>query len=94
MVLLLCVNRSLFCIKAQKVIHSLIIKGYTWNKMPPKVGTKGTKKAVTKTKAACAGGDKKGGRRRELYAIYIYKVLRHVHPDTGAPKCHQTALVV
>ena len=52
--------------------------------MPPKVGTKGAKKAVTKAKAPRAGGDKKRRRRRrESYAIYIYKVLRQVHPDTG-----------
>ena len=52
--------------------------------MPPKVGTKGAKKAVTKAKTARAGGDKKRRRRRrESYAIYIYKVLRQVHPDTG-----------
>jgi hypothetical protein len=75
MVLLLCVNRSLFCIKAQKVIHSLIIKGYTWNKMPPKVGTKGTKKAVTKTKAACAGGDKKGGRRSGTKSVHAKSIM-------------------
>ena len=59
-------------------------KRYTSNKMPPKVGTKGAKKAVTKAKTARAGGDKKRRRRRrESYAIYIYKVLRQVHPDTG-----------
>ena len=52
--------------------------------MPPKVGTKGAKKAVTKAKVARAGGDKKKKRRRkESYAIYIYEVLRQVHPDTG-----------
>ncbi|XP_033993046.1 late histone H2B.L4-like [Trematomus bernacchii] len=31
-------------------------------------------------------GEKKGKRkakRRETYAIYIYKVLKQVHPDTG-----------
>merc|ERR1712112_807276 len=35
-------------------------------------------KAVTK-------GDKKKrkGKRKESYAIYIYKVLKQVHPDTG-----------
>ena len=52
--------------------------------MPPKVGTKEAKKAVTKAKVARAGGDKKKKRRRkESFAIYIYKVLRQVHPDTG-----------
>ena len=47
--------------------------------MPAKAvtGKKAVKK-VTKT-------DKKGrrARRKESYAIYIYKVLKQVHPDTG-----------
>ncbi|XP_078497389.1 histone H2B-like [Lissotriton helveticus] len=34
-----------------------------------------------------AQGDKKGikrkGKRRETYSVYIYKVLKQVHPDTG-----------
>merc|ERR1712127_967205 len=32
-----------------------------------------------------AKGDKKKrkGKRKESYAIYIYKVLKQVHPDTG-----------
>ena len=52
--------------------------------MPPK-----SAKAVAKpTKAveASAKGDKKKKRtkrRKESYAIYIYKVLKQVHPDTG-----------
>jgi hypothetical protein len=72
--------------KTRKIsnINSLNIKRYTPNKMPPKVGTKGAKKAVTKAKTGRAGGDKKRRRRRkESYDIYIYKVLRQVHPDTG-----------
>ncbi|EPY83126.1 Histone H2B type 1-A [Camelus dromedarius] len=45
------------------------------------VSKKGFKKAVTKTQ-------KKEGKRRkrcrkESYSIYIYKVLKQVHPDTG-----------
>merc|ERR1712071_76233 len=45
--------------------------------MPPKTSGKATK-AITK-------GDKKKrkGKRKESYAIYIYKVLKQVHPDTG-----------
>merc|ERR1711934_1213856 len=45
--------------------------------MPPKTSGKAAK-AVTK-------GDKKKrkGKRKESYAIYIYKVLKQVHPDTG-----------
>merc|ERR1712126_354227 len=29
------------------------------------------------------GTKKKKGKRKESYAIYIYKVLKQVHPDTG-----------
>ncbi|KAM3622763.1 uncharacterized protein V6R79_002849 [Siganus canaliculatus] len=42
---------------------------------------KGSKKAVTKT--AGKGGKKRRKTRRESYAIYVYKVLKQVHPDTG-----------
>ncbi|KAG7318591.1 hypothetical protein KOW79_018346 [Hemibagrus wyckioides] len=42
---------------------------------------KGSKKAVTKT--AGKGGKKRKKTRKESYAIYVYKVLKQVHPDTG-----------
>lgn len=53
--------------------------------MPPKqaAGSKGAKKAATKAKAQRTGDKKKRRRRRESYGIYIYKVLKQVHPDTG-----------
>ena len=51
--------------------------------MAPKTATKGAKKAVTKTKAVRTGDKKHRRRRRESYGIYIYKVLKQVHPDTG-----------
>ncbi|CAF2512123.1 unnamed protein product [Rotaria sp. Silwood2] len=56
--------------------------------MPPKTQTpsKGSKKAVTKTSKGSTGpkSEKKQRRRRkETYSIYIYKVLKQVHPDTG-----------
>merc|ERR1712172_38797 len=36
------------------------------------------------TKAVTKGDKKKRkGKRKESYAIYIYKVLKQVHPDTG-----------
>ncbi|CAM5139434.1 unnamed protein product [Natator depressus] len=42
---------------------------------------KGSKKAVTKTQKK---GDKKCCKtRKESYSIYVYKVLKQVHPDTG-----------
>ena len=50
--------------------------------MPAKVvGKKGEKKAAAKK----VGGDKKRRtrKRKESYAIYIYKVMKQVHPDTG-----------
>ena len=55
--------------------------------MPPKTPSKGAKKAVTKTSKGAATAnktDKKHRRKRkETYSIYIYKVLKQVHPDTG-----------
>ena len=51
--------------------------------MAPKVGTKGAKKAVSKAKASRGTDKKRRRRRRESYSIYIYKVLKQLHPDTG-----------
>lgn len=52
--------------------------------MPPKAAaSKGAKKAASKAKAQRTGDKKRRKRRRESYAIYIYKVLKQVHPDTG-----------
>ncbi|KAL7404623.1 hypothetical protein ABVT39_017317 [Epinephelus coioides] len=42
---------------------------------------KGSKKGATK--GASKGGSKRRRPRRESYAIYVYKVLKQVHPDTG-----------
>ena len=50
--------------------------------MPPKVSSKGAKKAG-KAKAVRTGDKKRKRRRKESYSIYIYKVLKQVHhPDT------------
>ena len=51
--------------------------------MPPKVSGKAAKKAGKATKAIAKGDKKKHRKRKESYAIYIYKVLKQVHPDTG-----------
>ena len=52
--------------------------------MPPKVSGKAAKKSGKAAKAITKGDKKKKkGRRKESYAIYIYKVLKQVHPDTG-----------
>ncbi|CEF62248.1 Histone H2B family and Histone core domain and Histone-fold domain-containing protein [Strongyloides ratti] len=51
--------------------------------MAPPAASKG-KKAV-KSQKSVRPGDKKIKRkaRKESYAIYIYRVLKQVHPDTG-----------
>ena len=49
--------------------------------MPGKVASKkGEKKAAVKPKGE---GKHKRKTRKESYSIYIYKVLKQVHPDTG-----------
>lgn len=52
--------------------------------MPPKAKSqakKGEKSAGKKTIGP--GGKKRTKKRKEAYSIYIYKVLKQVHPDTG-----------
>jgi len=48
------------------------------------------KSAEGATKATKTGDDKRTGgrskRRTETFALYIYKVLKQVHPDTGISK--------
>jgi histone H2B len=41
------------------------------------------KKAGKAQKNILKSDKKKKRKRKESYAIYIYKVLKHVHPDTG-----------
>ncbi len=49
--------------------------------MAPKVASKGSKKAV---KPLSEKTDKKRKKKsKQTYGIYIYKVLKQVHPDTG-----------
>ncbi|KAL2086103.1 hypothetical protein ACEWY4_017162 [Coilia grayii] len=77
-------------VTAMDVVYALKRQGRTlygfgvdW-KMPEPAKSapkKGSKKAVTKT--AGKGGKKRKKTRKESYAIYVYKVLKQVHPDTG-----------
>merc|ERR1712002_478168 len=54
------------------------------SQMPPKTSGKAAAKSGKATKAITKGDKKKKkGKRKESYAIYIYKVLKQVHPDTG-----------
>ena len=50
--------------------------------MPPKAKKEKVKKEK-KPKAEGAKGGKRKKKRSESYSIYIYKVLKQVHPDTG-----------
>ena len=52
----------------------------TWH---PKLQERKAEKKAGKAKAAADGKKKRRGKRKESYAIYIYKVLKQVHPDTG-----------
>jgi len=51
--------------------------------MPPKKAGKGAKMVTEPPKEKKKKGAKSGKKRKESYAIYIYKVLKQVHPDTG-----------
>jgi len=59
----------------QQVSHKL--------NMPPKVSGKAAKKAGKASKNIQKGDKKRKKKRKESYAIYIYKVMKQVHPDTG-----------
>ncbi|XP_033120430.1 histone H2B, gonadal-like [Anneissia japonica] len=50
--------------------------------MAPRTSGKAAKKAG-KAKAARSGDKKRKRKREESYSIYIYKVLKQVHSDTG-----------
>lgn len=52
--------------------------------MAPKTSGKAAKKSGKAQKTVAKGDKKKKkSRRKESYAIYIFKVLKQVHPDTG-----------
>ena len=51
--------------------------------MAPTSGKKPVAKKVVAKKAATEGGKKKTKKAVESYKIYIFKVLKQVHPDTG-----------
>ena len=74
----LCIQPHKLCIRIQIFIPSV-----STLKMPPKASGKAAKKAGKAQKSISKGDKKKRKKRRESYAIYIYKVLKQVHPDTG-----------
>lgn len=50
---------------------------------PPKSVGKAVKKAGKAQKNIKKDDKKKHKKRKQSYAVYIYKVLKQVHPDTG-----------
>ncbi|XP_034390554.1 uncharacterized protein LOC117732053 [Cyclopterus lumpus] len=66
-------------VTAMDVVYALKRQGRTlYGFGAPK---KGSKKAVSKTVSKT--GKKRRKSRKESYAIYVYKVMKQVHPDTG-----------
>ena len=51
--------------------------------MPPKVASKKVVDKTSAKKKAVTGEKKRHAKRKESYSVYIYKVLKQVHPDTG-----------
>uniref|UniRef100_A0A5S6QBV8 Histone domain-containing protein n=1 Tax=Trichuris muris TaxID=70415 RepID=A0A5S6QBV8_TRIMR len=51
--------------------------------MNPEAIAKGTKKKGETHKVSMSGDKKRKSSRKESFAIYIYRVLKQVHPDTG-----------
>ena len=51
--------------------------------MAPKAAEKAPAKKAAPAKATAEGKKKKAHKSVETYKIYIYKVLKQVHPDTG-----------
>lgn len=70
-----CGNTHQLCCKRTRVNIVII--------MPPKASGKAAKKAGKAQKNISKTDKKKRRKRKESYAIYIYKVLKQVHPDTG-----------
>merc|ERR1711990_444943 len=76
------IRSHLFPTTVLQLLHPLL-KTST-SKMPPKTSGKAAAKSGKATKVITKGDKKKRkGKRKESYAIYIYKVLKQVHPDTG-----------
>ena len=81
--LLLNSNFEHYFLKGRPILALTIYPlNYNYNKMAPKVSGKAVKKAG-KAQKKPSGDKKKKKKRKETYSLYIYKVLKQVHPDTG-----------
>jgi len=77
--LLSIVSDSTYCYKKLCAFVASLIITMGLGGMPPKAA----KKAKKEKKPKKEGGGKRKKKRTESYSIYIYKVLKQVHPDTG-----------
>ena len=59
--------------------HTLILKSNFFEM----AATKGSKKAIVKKAPPTGEKKKRRAKRKESFSIYVYKVLKQVHPDTG-----------
>ncbi|GCC41479.1 hypothetical protein chiPu_0025033, partial [Chiloscyllium punctatum] len=57
-----------------------VSSGMADEKKAQQTSKKGAKKIIKK--APAKGGKRRKRTRKESYAIYIYKVMKQVHPDT------------
>ncbi|KAI3387812.1 hypothetical protein SNEBB_009698 [Seison nebaliae] len=64
---------------SMKIYNSLIFPTNYSLKMNSKVPSKGAKKAIRSSLPI----PKKGKKRKQTYSIYVYRVLKQVHPDIG-----------
>ena len=69
---------------ASLILFDSLVQTTTRNPMAPPTTGKAVKKSGKAQKAVRATDKKKRrSKRKESFSIYIYKVLKQVHPDTG-----------
>ena len=79
-----CISRGTFCVIISVSFWIFNRTHLVYTKMaPPKTSGKAAKKAGKAQKNISKDGKKHKRKRKESYAIYIFKVLKQVHPDTG-----------
>ncbi|XP_041040936.1 uncharacterized protein LOC121276506 isoform X3 [Carcharodon carcharias] len=66
----------------EAIIHEYLAKINKNAKMPEEEAPPAPEEEKV-TKLAAKGGKKQRSSRKENYSIYIYKVLKQIHPDTG-----------
>jgi len=76
-------KRDFFSYLSRQFLFCIFSLFETFVTMAPKTSGKAAKKAGKAQKNISKDAKKNKRRRKESYAIYIFKVLKQVHPDTG-----------